>query len=61
MVLQPFTRRHFLLTDAILGAFPGPTIEARSSDTLIVEVQNLLEDEGVAFHWHGLHMRGKMW
>lgn len=41
------------------GAFPGPTIEARSGDRLVVEVQNRLEDEGVTFHWHGLHMRGQ--
>jgi FtsP/CotA-like multicopper oxidase with cupredoxin domain len=45
--------------DAFSGAFPGPTIEARSGDTLIIEVYNLLEREGLAFHWHGLHMRGK--
>jgi FtsP/CotA-like multicopper oxidase with cupredoxin domain len=41
--------------------FPGPTIEARSGDTLIVEiVNNLQDDEGVSLHWHGLHMRGKI-
>ena len=39
------------------GQFPGPTIEARSGDTLEVEVSNLL-DVGVSLHWHGLYMRG---
>ena len=41
------------------GAFPGASIEARSGDRLVIDVQNSLEDEGIAFHWHGLHMRGK--
>jgi len=41
--------------------FPGSTIEARSGDTLVVEVVNSLQDdEGVSLHWHGLHMRGKV-
>ena len=37
--------------------FPGPTIEARSGDTLEIEVFNFAEEE-VTLHWHGLHMRG---
>ncbi|OJD15165.1 hypothetical protein AJ78_04560 [Emergomyces pasteurianus Ep9510] len=41
----------------INGHAPGPLIEARSGDRLIVEVKNSLEDEGVSLHWHGLHMR----
>lgn len=42
----------------INGQFPGPTIEARSGDTLRIHVLNLLpDDEEVAIHWHGLHMR----
>ncbi|CAK7223437.1 hypothetical protein SBRCBS47491_005205 [Sporothrix bragantina] len=42
----------------INGAFPGPTIEARTGDTLVISVTNSLPDEGISFHWHGLHMRG---
>ncbi|TVY39252.1 Laccase [Lachnellula subtilissima] len=42
----------------INGLFPGPTIEARSGDTIKVGVHNLLEYEGVAIHWHGIHMKG---
>lgn len=45
--------------DTFSGLFPGPTIEARSGDTIKVEVHNLLEDEGVAIHWHGIHMKGQ--
>ncbi|KAJ9156673.1 Multicopper oxidase [Pleurostoma richardsiae] len=41
----------------INGQFPGPAIEARSGDTLEVEVYNSL-DVGVSLHWHGLYMRG---
>jgi FtsP/CotA-like multicopper oxidase with cupredoxin domain len=41
-----------------LDQFPGPVIEARSGDTLIVAISNQLDDEGVSLHWHGLHMRG---
>lgn len=40
-----------------LGHFPGPVIEARSEDRLVIIVSNQLDDEGVSFHWHGLHMR----
>ena len=39
------------------GRFPGPTIECRSGDRLIVQVKNNLTTEGVSIHWHGLHMR----
>ncbi|KAF8854167.1 hypothetical protein BDZ45DRAFT_716300 [Acephala macrosclerotiorum] len=39
--------------------FPGPTIEARSGDTLEIVVSNRLgHEEGVAIHFHGLHMKG---
>jgi len=40
------------------GQFPGPTIECRSGDRLVVHVTNSLSsDEGISIHWHGLHMR----
>jgi FtsP/CotA-like multicopper oxidase with cupredoxin domain len=38
--------------------FPGPTIECRSGDRLVIHVTNSLESEGVSIHWHGLEMRG---
>lgn len=40
------------------GAFPGPTIEARSGDRVVVHVHNNLKDEGLAIHWHGLSLNG---
>ncbi|TQV93630.1 ferro-O2-oxidoreductase [Cordyceps javanica] len=40
------------------GQFPGPTIEARSGDRIIVHVRNRVPDEGLSLHWHGLQMRG---
>ncbi|EFX02163.1 iron transport multicopper oxidase fet3 [Grosmannia clavigera kw1407] len=45
--------------DVILvnGQFPGPTVEARSGDTLVIEVFNSI-DESLTLHWHGLHMKG---
>ncbi|EME41042.1 hypothetical protein DOTSEDRAFT_178384 [Dothistroma septosporum NZE10] len=47
-------KRVYLVNDA----FPGPTIEARSGDRILVHVQNGLENAGVSIHWHGLQMRG---
>ena len=38
--------------------FPGPTIECRPGDRLVVHVTNSLASEGVSIHWHGLEMRG---
>jgi FtsP/CotA-like multicopper oxidase with cupredoxin domain len=40
------------------GEFPGPTIECRSGDRLVIHVtNNLSSGEGVSIHWHGLHMQ----
>ncbi|PFH57632.1 hypothetical protein XA68_14771 [Ophiocordyceps unilateralis] len=36
--------------------FPGPTLEARSGDRIVVDVVNGLSSEGIALHWHGLRM-----
>ncbi|KAH7400450.1 multicopper oxidase family protein [Cadophora sp. MPI-SDFR-AT-0126] len=38
--------------------FPGPTIECRPGDRLLIHVTNSLASEGVSIHWHGLEMRG---
>ncbi|KAJ5673457.1 multicopper oxidase-domain-containing protein [Penicillium longicatenatum] len=40
--------------------FPGPTIEARSGDALIITVTNALDEESISFHWHGLHVANAM-
>ncbi|KAI9663915.1 MAG: hypothetical protein M1821_007405 [Bathelium mastoideum] len=42
----------------INNQFPGPTIEGRAGDRLEINVHNNLTEEGLAMHWHGLHMRG---
>jgi len=40
------------------GEFPGPTIECRSGDRLVIHVTNSLESgEGISIHWHGLDMQ----
>jgi FtsP/CotA-like multicopper oxidase with cupredoxin domain len=58
MVILSYTFLRIALL-MIVDAFPGPTIEARSGDTVVVEVVNKLQDnEGVSIHWHGLHMIG---
>lgn len=40
--------------------FPGPTIEARSGDTLIITVRNAVQQESISLHWHGLHVANAM-
>ncbi|KAK4508801.1 hypothetical protein PRZ48_002540 [Zasmidium cellare] len=42
------------------GQFPGPTVELRSGDELLVTIRNELKDEGVAIHWHGLRIENAM-
>ncbi|KAF5720936.1 putative multicopper oxidase [Fusarium globosum] len=37
--------------------FPGPLIEARSGDRIVIHVHNGLQDEDLSLHWHGLRMR----
>ncbi|KAJ9492202.1 hypothetical protein VN97_g1042 [Penicillium thymicola] len=49
-------KRVYLINDL----FPGPTVEARSGDTLIITVTNALPDESIAIHWHGLHVANAM-
>lgn len=40
------------------GEFPGPTIECRSGDKLVIHVTNDLQSgDGVSIHWHGLNLR----
>ncbi|KAL4896570.1 multicopper oxidase-domain-containing protein [Aspergillus ambiguus] len=44
----------------INGIFPGPTLEARSGDVLMINVSNQLQDESFTIHWHGLHIENPM-
>jgi hypothetical protein len=41
----------------INGEFPGPTIQCRSGDRLVVHIANQLLNESVSIHWHGLQIR----
>lgn len=46
---------------SIIGQFPGPTLEARSGDELVIDVYNSVQDNrgrGIAIHWHGMLMKG---
>lgn len=40
----------------INGQYPGPTIYANWGDTIKVTVNNQLEHNGTAIHWHGMRM-----
>ena len=44
---------------AFSGSTPGPTIRGRVGDTLIVELDNQL-DENTTIHWHGLEVPYEM-
>jgi len=47
-------KKVYLVNDS----FPGPTIECRSGDRLIIHATNSLDSgEGISIHWHGLEMR----
>ncbi|KAF4457103.1 putative multicopper oxidase [Fusarium austroafricanum] len=46
-------KRVYLVNDQ----FPGPLIEAKSGDRLVIWVHNSLPDENVSLHWHGLRMK----
>jgi hypothetical protein len=55
--LFPCHHRNLLADRYMTGLFPGPTIEARSGDTLVISLINRLEDESISIHWHGLHVK----
>ncbi|XP_059664353.1 laccase-3-like [Cornus florida] len=42
------------------GQFPGPTLEARDGDTLVIKVINSAR-YNVSIHWHGIHQKGTPW
>ncbi|KAF5008765.1 hypothetical protein FDECE_5003 [Fusarium decemcellulare] len=45
-------KRVYLVNDE----FPGPTVESRSGDRLVIHVHNGLQ-EGLSLHWHGLRLK----
>ncbi|XP_027109265.2 laccase-3-like [Coffea arabica] len=42
------------------GQFPGPTIEVRDGDSLVIKVINRAL-YNVTIHWHGIRQRGTQW
>ncbi|KAK9129557.1 hypothetical protein Sjap_010044 [Stephania japonica] len=42
------------------GQFPGPTIEARNGDTLVIKAVNQAQYP-ITLHWHGIHQRRTAW
>ncbi len=43
-------------TDSAVGVVPGPMIEARRGDRLIVHFRNDLAEDSTTIHWHGLRL-----
>lgn len=48
-----FTRNYITIN----GQMPGPLIEANEGDTIVVNVQNNLDDT-TSIHWHGINQNG---
>ncbi|TVU13691.1 hypothetical protein EJB05_37111 [Eragrostis curvula] len=45
---------------AVNGQLPGPTIEAREGDTVVVHLINT-SPYNMTIHWHGIFQRGTPW
>jgi FtsP/CotA-like multicopper oxidase with cupredoxin domain len=43
-------------TDGSVGVVPGPMIETRRGDRLIVHFRNELAEDSTTIHWHGLRL-----
>ncbi len=44
----------------INGQFPGPIIEGVKGDTMVIHVNNRI-DEPTSIHWHGIHQNRTQW
>jgi hypothetical protein len=49
------------LAVTVNGEAPGPTIHATQGDTIVVTVNNKLETENTAIHWHGIRQIDTPW
>ncbi|TKW24993.1 hypothetical protein SEVIR_3G086900v4 [Setaria viridis] len=49
-----------LIITAVNGQLPGPTIEAREGDTVVVRLVNQ-SPYNMTIHWHGVFQRGTPW
>ncbi|KAK7301675.1 hypothetical protein RJT34_12546 [Clitoria ternatea] len=62
-VIQTKTVRRLCRTQNIItvnGQFPGPTVEARNGDFLVIKVVNAAQ-YNISIHWHGLRMLRNPW
>jgi FtsP/CotA-like multicopper oxidase with cupredoxin domain len=56
--MDGYTYRPYI---AINGQFPGPSLVVNYNQTLMINVTNLLDQETISVHWHGLNQRGTNW
>ncbi|ESW18830.1 hypothetical protein PHAVU_006G074000 [Phaseolus vulgaris] len=62
-VVQARSVRRLCKTQNIItvnGQFPGPTVEARNGDFMIIKVVNAAQ-YNISIHWHGLRMLRNPW
>ncbi|KAI4305387.1 hypothetical protein L6164_028757 [Bauhinia variegata] len=62
-VIQATPVKRLCKTQSIItvnGQFPGPTIEARDGDSLVIKVVNSAQ-YNISLHWHGLRMLRNPW
>ncbi|KAL1332463.1 hypothetical protein HN51_061268 [Arachis hypogaea] len=62
-VIQPKPVKRLCKVQNILtvnGQFPGPTVEARNGDSLVIKVVNAAK-YNISIHWHGLRMVRNPW
>ena len=46
---------------SVNGRIPGPTLIVHENQTVVADVNNHLETEGISIHWHGMHQHNTPW
>nr|GMD64335.1 laccase-3-like [Ipomoea batatas] len=62
-VIQATPEKRLCKTHSIItvnGQFPGPTLEVRNGDTLVIKVINAAR-YNATLHWHGIRQIGSQW
>ncbi|GMH12335.1 hypothetical protein Nepgr_014176 [Nepenthes gracilis] len=62
-VIQPTPVKRLCKTQNIMtvnGQFPGPTLEVRDGDTLVIKATNYGK-YNITLHWHGIRQMGTPW
>ncbi|XP_021846105.2 laccase-3 [Spinacia oleracea] len=62
-VIQPKSERRLCNNQVIMtvnGQFPGPTLEVRNGDTLVIKVTNAGK-YNISLHWHGIRQMRTPW